>query len=812
MPSKRSILLELTVHELRKSVDWYELEVFDRRVKEHLVNALVRSRKARLDKILVELTRDRLKELCRGFDLDDSGRRKAGIAARLAGPPKKKPDGRSRPVKPAESAKRSKPTKSARKTKRARQPRSIRSPESAGSGEGSMRMNDSHTALTRLLDSFREGAETQREMGRYFEDLALVYFRQDAKQSSCYERILTYAHWAKERGRDSSDTGIDLVAKMRGEDGYCAIQAKFYEPGTPLRKSDIDSFIAASDGREFTHRAIVDTSAKDFGKNLQNTINGLSTPFTRIRLVDFERSSIDWSSIPTAGEIREQDALQKTSKEPRQHQSEAINEVRNGLETADRGQIIMACGTGKTYTAQLIAEDRGALRVLVLVPSLALVSQTVAEWCQDASYPIRALAVCSDSQVGKRRLGGDDAIQYDIHDLAFPATTDATKLAQRMNGGDNGQMTVVFSTYHSLDVISKAQREYDLPAFDLAICDEAHRTTGQIDADREASNFVRVHDCDFLCADKRLYMTATPRIYTDAARSKAQERSTVLCTMDDESMFGKVLFYRGFDWAIRNGLLSDYRVVVLALDEELVSGSVQRSLAAANELKLSDAVKILGSYKALMKHSVDPEEFGDDPAPVRRAMAFSNTIRDSKRIQREFDGVVREYHAHYSLSTDTPDWHCDVEHVDGSTGATEREELLRWLSAGDDSGEACRILSNVRCLGEGVDVPGLDAVLFLHPRKSQIDVVQAVGRVMRRAASKKRGYVILPIGIPAGVPPNRHLPTTRSTGSSGRSSMRSSRTTSAWKPRSMPLLLARTCPATRSASLSATWPRRLRQT
>ena len=618
-------------------------------------------------------------------------------------------------------------------------------------------MPESSTPLTRLLDSFREDAKSESEKGRYFEDLALVYFRCDAKQKSCYDGVWRYADWARDQGLDPSDIGIDLIAKLRDEEGHCAIQAKFYEPGRSLRKGDIDSFIAASDGAEFTHRAIVDTTTKDFGKNLRNTISGLGKPFTRIRLVDLERSSVDWSSIPTAGEIRDDDAKQKPRKTPRDHQDEAVTEVREGLETADRGQLVMACGTGKTYTAQLIAEDRGCDQVLVLVPSLALVSQTVAEWCHDASIPIRALAVCSDTQVGKRRVGGDDAIQYDIHDLAFPATTDAAKLAERMNGGDSDQMTVVFSTYHSLDVISKAQCEYGLPAFDLAICDEAHRTTGQIDADREASNFVRVHDREFLRADKRLYMTATPRIYTDAARSKARERSTVLCTMDDEEMFGQVLFYRGFDWAIRNGLLSDYRVVVLALDEDLVSASVQRSLAADNELKLSDAVKILGSYKALMKHSVDPEEFGDDPAPVRRAMAFSNTIRESERIRREFDGVVREYHANYALSADAPDWHCEVEHVDGSTRATEREELLRWLGEGDESGGACRILSNVRCLGEGVDVPSLDAVLFLHPRKSQIDVVQAVGRVMRRAEGKKRGYVILPIGVPAGVAPEKAL-------------------------------------------------------
>ena len=195
--------------------------------------------------------------------------------------------------------------------------------------------------------------------------------------------------------------------------------------------------------------------------------------------------------------------------------------------------------------------------------------------------------------------------------------------------------------------------------------------------------------------------------------------------------------------------------MVLALDEDQVSASVQNALAADNELKLSDAVKILGSYKALLKHSVNEEEFADDPQPVRRAMAFSNTIRDSKHIREQFEEVVREYHGAHP-SAPTPEWRCKVEHVDGTSGASEREELLRWPS--DDAGDgACHMLSNVRCLGEGVDVPALDAVLFLHPRQSQIDVVQAVGRVMRKAEGKKRGYVILPIGIPSGVSPEEAL-------------------------------------------------------
>ena len=617
-------------------------------------------------------------------------------------------------------------------------------------------MTQSTKTLTQLLDSFRADAKTQHEKGRYFEDLALIYFRQDAKQQSCYAQVWRFGDWAREYGHDPTDTGIDLVAQVRGETGFCAIQAKFYEPGRPLRKPDIDSFIAAASRAEFTHLAIVDTTAKDYGRPLQNLIDTLEKPFTRIRIGDLQRSSVDWSSIPTAGAIREEDARQRQRKNPLTHQTEAVEAARTGLSNADRGQFVMACGTGKTYTAQLVAEDRQCRRVLVLVPSLALVSQTVAEWCQDARSPIRAVAVCSDTQVGRRRVGGDDSIQYDIHDLAFPATTDAAKLAERAAAQANGQMTAVFATYHSLDVIAKAQDQHGMAAFNLVICDEAHRTTGQIDADREASNFVRVHDSSFLKANKRLYMTATPRIYTDAARTRARERSTTLCTMDDVSMFGEVLFYRGFGWAVQNGLLSDYQVVVLGLDESQVSGHVQQGLASEGELILSDAVKILGSYKALLKQSVDPMEFRDDPEPVQRAMAFSNTIRESKRIRDRFDDVVGEYHLNHPKLKGESAWNCKIQHVDGTTRSTEREAMLRWLSE-DTGSDSCHVLSNVRCLGEGVDIPALDAVLFLHPRKSQIDVVQAVGRVMRKAEGKKRGYVILPIGIPAGVPPKQAL-------------------------------------------------------
>ena len=316
-------------------------------------------------------------------------------------------------------------------------------------------------------------------------------------------------------------------------------------------------------------------------------------------------------------------------------------------------------------------------------------------------------------------------------------------------------MTVTFATYHSLDVISKAQCDHGMPEFDLVICDEAHRTTGQVDT-RARSIQLRPRARRRFPAhiEAPLHDGDTAYLHR-CAHSKAKKQSSMLCAMDDPKLFGEVFFYRGFDWAIRNGLLSDYRVVILGLDEEQVSESLQRSLSADNEITLDDGVKILGSYKALMKHSVDPSEFADDPAPVRRAMAFSNKIEESTNFRDRFAKVVSDHHASHSPPT-KPDWRCEVAHVDGASGASEREAQLRWLREGG-SESVCHMLSNVRCLGEGVDVPALDAVLFLRPRQSQIDVVQAVGRVMRKAPGKKRGYVILPIGIPAGVPPEEAL-------------------------------------------------------
>ncbi|WP_370152091.1 DEAD/DEAH box helicase [Ferrovibrio sp.] len=610
--------------------------------------------------------------------------------------------------------------------------------------------------LSKLLDSFRKAAVTEREKGTYFERLAVHFIKHDPGMTQEYEDAWLFSDWAKEHGKqfglDGRDTGIDAVAKIRDEDGFCAIQCKFYREGYRIQKGDINSFLSSSRIRPFTRGLIIDTTGAPWSEHAEAMLGPLD--IQRIGLDRLEESPIDWAIWFETGEARV--TPRKTIKP---HQIDALNAVRAGLAEQDRGKLIMACGTGKTYTGLKIAEDQVGTGgyVLVLVPSLALMSQTIREWTIDSSTPLRSFAVCSDTQVGKRRKSKDDLAEVDVHDLDYPATTSAVKLASRAHRPAPERMTVVFATYQSIQVISDAQKQHGLNAFDLIICDEAHRTTGATLAGDNESAFVKVHNQDFIAGKKRLYMTATPRVFGDAIKAKANEVSAVLASMDDEALYGQTLFTRGFGWAVENRLLTDYKVLVLAVDEAMVSASVQNRLAEGSELKLDDATKIIGCYKALVKSGLT-EELTDDSGPMRRALAFAKDIKSSKLIQDEFAAVVREYIASdegKEALGSAPPLACELRHVDGTMGAKERTSLLDWLKAEND--DACRILTNARCLSEGVDVPALDAVLFMHPRKSQVDVVQSVGRVMRRADGKRMGYVILPIGVPANKTPEEAL-------------------------------------------------------
>jgi predicted helicase len=618
------------------------------------------------------------------------------------------------------------------------------------------------TPLQALLNIYRNVALSEREKGTYFEELIASYLRNEATYKDLYSDVWTYSDWASLEKLDKRDTGIDLVAKTRGTGEIHAIQCKLYAETYRLQKSDIDSFFTASGKKPFARRIIV-SSTNHWTEHAEEALRDQQPPVNKIDLNDLENSQIDWGKYQpkTAPKL-------KPKKELRKHQVKAVDDVLAGLQEADRGKMIMACGTGKTFTSLKIAEKLAGpgKRVLFLVPSLSLLSQTLTEWTQESTTPLHSFAVCSDADVGKKRKKDDDSVQTFTHELRYPATTEPIRLAVEMaKRHDDTHMSVVFSTYHSIDVISKAQKAHGLGEFDLIVCDEAHRTTGATFDDDDESNFVKVHDADFIRSAKRLYMTATPRIYGDTAKASAEKDNVALCSMDDDALYGKELYVITFSEAVKRGLLVDYKVIVLAVEEAHVNRRLQALLADDdNQLKVDDAAKIIGCWKALAKQGMDTALNGDHEA-MRRAVAFCQVIEiskgakthkvSSKNIAGMFQAVVEAYQETEDDEA-AAELACEAAHVDGSMNASEKEEKLNWLKA-EPPENTCRILSNVRCLSEGVDVPALDAVLFLTPRNSQVDVVQSVGRVMRNAPGKKLGYVILPVVIPAGVEPHEAL-------------------------------------------------------
>ena len=450
--------------------------------------------------------------------------------------------------------------------------------------------------------------------------------------------------------------------------------------------------------------------------------------------------------------------------EIKEHQQKAIDKVHEHLLTHDRGKLIMACGTGKTFTSLKIAENEtdGKGLILFLVPSIALLGQTLRSWCQQASNPINAVCICSDSQVSKAEEKNDDNTVSTV-DLALPASTDTDSIVKQLdylNRIEKSGMTVVFSTYQSIDVISKAQKQLlsrtdgTYGVFDLIICDEAHRTTGVTLKDAKESAFVRVHDNEYIQANKRIYMTATPRLYTDEIKRKAEDNDAILCSMDDKSFYGEEMYRIGFGEAVERGLLTDYKVLILAVGDKDIPPALRKAMTDDDgSIRSDDASKFVGCVNALSKKILGDEGLikATDPSPMRRAVAFCSTIKASKDTAKIFTDCQDDYLADLTEAEKADMVDVVAHHVDGAMAATKRDAELMWLKEQPDDPAECRMLTNARCLSEGVDVPSLDAVIFVSPKNSQVDVVQSVGRVMRRSEGKKYGYIIIPVIIPEDV-------------------------------------------------------------
>lgn len=630
------------------------------------------------------------------------------------------------------------------------------------------------STFAQILNKFRQDAFSERDKGYRFERLMQAYLKTTTLYANLFEEVWLWTEFPFHDQFGGKDTGIDLVARtVEGE--YWAIQCKCYAANAFINKPDVDTFLSTSGKRfetesgmtGFVQRLWISTTNK-WNSTAEQTIRNQNPPVTRLNLIDLENDDVDWNSL-------EQGIFGMASRSKpfaiREHQQQAIDQTHayfkideaTGQPAHTRGKLIMACGTGKTFTSLRIAENETGGRglVLFLVPSIALLGQTLRSWLQQALEPMMAVCICSDPQVSKQTEKNDNDTTS-VVDLALPASTDVPSIVKQLQHArrHNAEgLTVVFSTYQSIDVISRAQqqllKETDdaFGTFDLIICDEAHRTTGVTLKDETESAFVRVHNNDFLRAVRRIYMTATPRLYTDETKKRAEENSAVLCSMDDRSMYGDEIYRIGFGEAVKQELLSDYKVLILAVGEKDITPTLQNALTREDgTIDADDPSKLIGCINALSKKVLGAdEEFvkGSDPLPMRRAVAFCSSIKASKAIANAFTDYKDLYMEDIREEDRTTMVDVVAHHVDGSMSATKRDEELMWLKEQPENERECRMLTNARCLSEGVDVPSLDAVVFISPKNSQVDVVQSVGRVMRRSEGKKYGYIIIPVVVPA---------------------------------------------------------------
>ena len=639
-----------------------------------------------------------------------------------------------------------------------------------------------------VLEKYRAISFTEKEKGTKFERLMRSWLLTDPR----YERLTQVWMWNDFPSKGDfggKDIGIDLVAKEENGN-YWAIQCKCYKEDSRIDKKEVDSFLATSSKQFLDHETMQTvgfsnrlwiSTTNHWGTNAEEAIRHQNPPVSRIGLVDLEMSPVDWDKLEAdySGS-----AARAEGKQPMKHQLKAISKAVEHYKENDRGMLVMACGTGKTYTSLLIAETMLEQKglVLFLVPSISLLGQALNNWFFDAKKPIKTVCICSDNTAQRKINKDTDDVSDSNVDLALPSSTNAKSISnQLLSYRNHDGLVVVFSTYQSIDAVSEAQKEvlkYTSGAygeFDLIICDEAHRTTGFKLSDADESNFVKVHSNDNVRGKKRLYMTATPRFYGESARIRAAESNGILFSMDDENgqkTYGKEFFRVNFSYAVNHGLLTDYKVLVLTVNEDDVPEGIMSYVRDKDlkELNLDETSKLIGIINGLSKEvrGDDGKTWAVDPQIMHRAVAFCSSIGSedkigsSKNIAYTLPKICDKYRESLSEEEQKRVVHIKTKHIDGSQNALERNQSLQWLKEEGEDEQECRVLTNVRCLSEGIDVPALDAVLFLSSRNSQVDIVQSVGRIMRNfkkgeQGEKKYGYIIIPIVVPMDVSPEDAL-------------------------------------------------------
>ena len=605
-----------------------------------------------------------------------------------------------------------------------------------------------------VLRHIRGESTSTKDLGERFERIILDVLRHDRHYKNRFDRVWMWRDWARESGiKDKTgtgqDLGIDIVARERVGGELCAVQCKCNADDTVLDTKPVNSFIAA--GVSYRMKNYILACTGPINKAALAKLRGARC---QIMTRDDLRYRFDWDAYPRK-------IAPPPPKRLKPYQKRAVSDVVSGFAGSDRGKLIMACGTGKTLVSLHAAErlaGKGGV-VLYLVPSISLILQSMREWSDNANMPHYYMAVCSDTTVRNTEQGT-------LTELEAPASTDPKVLGERVARMRDDALNVIFSTYHSVEVVEKAMAGRQL---DLVLCDEAHRTTG-VDGHGSESYYTRVHYDRNIKAARRLYMTATPRIYTDAVKGKAEQQQKVVISMDDD-LYGPVFHSLSFYDAVHKyNVLCDFKVRVAVMDGDTLDELVQKAQAGDDAMVPLDEKTLMAS----VWHALEHPGADDSKGLLQRAIMFCDMINSSKIVagkeinykkdiredaellenakqidkQRSFEKIVTHIQKVTKAKSRSV---VRVDHVDGGDSAQERRSRLEWLKTSSDEPDTCRILSNARCLSEGVDVPALDGVVFMNPRKSVVDVVQAVGRVMRKSPGKEFGYVILPVAIPAGV-------------------------------------------------------------
>ncbi|WQU31124.1 DEAD/DEAH box helicase [Helicobacter pylori] len=618
-----------------------------------------------------------------------------------------------------------------------------------------------------LIKEKLQAIPNQRLKGSWFEKVSRRFLIEHDSANE-YESIDLWGDW-KPRGNEG-DCGIDMVITTTSKE-YIAVQCKFHQDSVSW--NDLSTFTSKlqSGVGEVRFKKGIIISTSNLTSTALNEIEQIrrskGIDIVEITEEDFIYSQIDWEKfdpMQTQGELPLCD-----KKKPRTHQIEAIEETKKYFSDPKnaRGKLIMACGTGKTYTSLKIMEALDPKITLFLAPSIALLSQTFREYAQEKSEPFYASIVCSDDKTGQSKNEDNDDIKFSELPLK-PSTRLEDILSTYEKAQKENKRFIIFSTYQSALRIKEAQ-EAGLGEIDLIICDEAHRTVGAMYSSNERDDknaFTLCHSDENIKAKQRLYMTATPKVYSESSKAKAKESDNVIYSMDDADTFGEEIYTLNFERAIALDLLTDYKVIILAVRSENLSGvtnSVNKKISQlkAKGTKLDKKLinnefvcKIVGTHKGLAKQdliALDDENKEDndlknkaDTFVSQRAISFCKSIQTSKNIKDSFETIMECYDEELKKKS-FKNLQISIDHVDGTMNCKERLEKLENLNQFKPN--TCKVLSNARCLSEGVDVPALDSIVFFDGKSAMVDIIQAVGRVMRKAKNKKRGYIILPIAL-----------------------------------------------------------------